>query len=99
MFHASRFSLSRLSGAVAVTLLCGFGAEASANIVIDGKLDEAEWAEATLYDDFKVTEPYRLTGAEAGKATEARLLSTPDGIVVGFKLQQAPGVGRIGRSK
>lgn len=95
MFHASRFSLSRLSGAVAVTLLCGFGAEASANIVIDGKLDEAEWAEATLYDDFKVTEPYRLTGAEAGKATEARLLSTPDGIVVGFKLQQAPGVQRV----
>lgn len=93
--RASRFSLSRLSGAVAVVLLSGVWAEASASIVIDGKLDEAEWAGATLYDDFKVTEPFRLTPAEAGTATEARLLSTPDGIVVGFKLQQAPGIQRV----
>ncbi len=94
-FHASRFSLSRLSGAIAVVLLSCVGAEASASIVIDGKLDEAEWAEATVYDDFKVTMPFRLTSAEAGNATEARLLSTPDGIVVGFKLQQAPGIQRV----
>lgn len=89
------FKISRLSGAVSVALLFGVVAPASATVVIDGKLDEPEWEQATRYDDFKVTEPFRLTSPEAGTATEARLLSTPDGIVVGFKLQQAPGIQRV----
>lgn len=89
------FKISRLSGAVAVALLFGVAAPASATVVVDGKLDEAEWEQATRYDDFKVTEPFRMTSPEAGVATEARLLSTPDGIVVGFKLQQAPGIQRV----
>jgi hypothetical protein len=89
------FKISRLSGAVAMALMFGVAAPASATVVIDGKLDEPEWEQAIRYSDFKVTEPFRLTSPEAGKATEARLLSTPDGIVVGFKLQQAPGIQRV----
>ncbi len=89
------FKISRLSGAVAVALMFGVAAPASATVVVDGKLDEPEWEQAKRYDDFKVTEPFRMTSPEAGAATEARLLSTPDGIVVGFKLQQAPGIQRV----
>ncbi|MCF7223315.1 DUF5916 domain-containing protein [Marilutibacter chinensis] len=87
--------VSQLSGAVAAVLFLGAVAPANAAIVIDGKLDEPEWAQAARYDDFRLTEPFQLTTPDTGLATEARLLSTPDGIVVGFRLQQEPGVQRV----
>lgn len=88
-------NISRLCGVVTAALLFGIATPASAAVVIDGKLSEPEWEEAVRYADFKVTEPFRLTSPEPGIETEARMLSTPDGIVVGFKLQQAPGVQRV----
>jgi Domain of unknown function (DUF5916) len=68
---------------------------ASAAVVVDGRVDEPEWEQATRYSDFKITEPFRLTSPEVGAATEARMLSTEDGIVVAFKLEQAPGMQRV----
>lgn len=68
---------------------------AHAEITIDGKLDEPEWTQAQQFGDFKITEPYLLTDPDHGTGTQARLLSTPDGIVVGFSLEQAPGIPRI----
>ncbi len=66
-----------------------------ANVVIDGKLDEPEWAQALRYEDFKVAVPYRLSAPDPGTTTRAMLLSTPDGIVVGFDLEQAASFARV----
>lgn len=77
-----------------VLTIC-FCAPVHAAITIDGKLDEPEWAQARQFGEFKVTEPYRLTDPDPGTKTQARLMSTPDGIVVGFTLEQAPDIARI----
>lgn len=68
---------------------------ALAAIKVDGKLDEAEWAQARKFIDFKITEPYSLTGPDAGTATEARLVSTPAGIAIGFVLEQSAALPRV----
>lgn len=70
-------------------------APASGAIKLDGRVDEPEWSEALRFDDFKVTDPYRLTAPEPGLGTQARLLSTPDGIAVAFLVEQRPGVARV----
>jgi hypothetical protein len=68
---------------------------AHAAIVIDGRLDEPEWRDAARYDDFRVVAPYRLSPAPDGAATVAHLLSTADGLVVGFTLAQSAAHPRI----
>ncbi|MFC5570408.1 DUF5916 domain-containing protein [Lysobacter yangpyeongensis] len=80
---------------LALALAASLAGTAHAAISVDGQLDEPEWAQAREYDDFRITEPYRLTTPEAGVRTKARLLSTPEGIAVAFVLDQAPGVQRI----
>ncbi|WP_223619457.1 DUF5916 domain-containing protein [Lysobacter sp. ESA13C] len=89
------FPASRLRAGSVLMLTLLVSSPACASIVIDGKLDETEWEQAKRYDDFKVTEPYRLTAPDSGSGTQARLLSTPDGIVVAFVLEQAPAFARV----
>lgn len=91
----AQHSLSRLSASIAAALFAVTCSPVFAAIVIDGKVDEPEWEQAARYDDFKVTEPFRMTSPDAGTATQARLLSTPDGIVVAFVLQQSKGIQRV----
>lgn len=79
-------------GAVLSVGLC---ASAQAAIVVDGKFDEPEWQQARSYGDFKVTEPYRLSAPAPGSATQARLVSTPDGIAVAFVLEQSAAFARV----
>ncbi|GAB3350953.1 hypothetical protein GCM10027430_14290 [Lysobacter tyrosinilyticus] len=88
-------SLSRLSVSIAAILFAGVCQPAFAAIVVDGRVDEPDWAQATLYDDFKITEPYRMTPPDPGTGTQARMLSTPEGIVVSFVLQQAHDIQRV----
>lgn len=91
----ARHPLSRLSASIAAILFAGVCSPAFAAIVVDGKVDEPEWEQAIRYADFKVTEPYRMTAPDTGTTTEARLLSTPDGIVVAFDLQQSKDIQRV----
>ncbi|MBB5016047.1 DUF5916 domain-containing protein [Rehaibacterium terrae] len=66
---------------------------AGAQIRVDGRLDEPEWAQALVFTDFRVTQPYTLT--EPSHRTEARLLSTPEGISVAIVNEHPPGVPRL----
>lgn len=84
-------------GAGIVTFLCLqlHSLDAGAAVKVDGKLDEPEWAKARQFTDFKITEPYSLTGPDAGTRTQARMVSTPEGIAVAFLLEQAPTLARV----
>jgi len=78
----------------AVLLFCeAFAAKAA--ITVDGTLDEPEWTQARVFQDFKITQPYSLTAPDSSLATEARMVSTPEGIAVGFDLAQPPSVPRL----
>ncbi len=80
------------------TLLLGAacaGGTAHAAIVVDGKIDEPEWDAAQVYKDFKITEPYSLSGPDEGSSTEARMVSTQDGIAVAFILEQSAAFRRV----
>ena len=68
------------AGAVALGLAAG---RASAEIAVDGRLDEPEWGRAQVFTDFRVTQPYTL--GVPRHPTEVRLLGTPQGIAVGFR--------------
>ena len=64
-------------------------------ITVDGLLDEPEWADAIVYQDFVTVEP--LTGDTAKYATEVRMITTQDGIFVGFTNYQPASVPRVNR--
>ena len=65
-----------------------FFIQLSAEIVIDGKLDEIEWDSAGVIDTFFVTEP--LTYATPEVETEVLYFANKDGIYFGFKNYQQP---------
>ena len=65
-----------------------FFTQLSAEIVIDGKLDEIEWDSAGVIDTFFVTEP--LTYATPEVETEVLYFANEDGIYFGFKNYQQP---------
>lgn len=96
----SRFAGVALALALALSAV-GYGdahaatadAPAPDSIVVDGRLDEAAWRDAEVFDDFIVTEPFTLTAPTL--PTTARLLATPDGIAVGFELGHPADVPRI----
>lgn len=80
------------------TLLLGaacVGGPAHAAIVVDGKIEEPEWENAQTYNDFKITEPYSLSAPDQGSGTQAKLVSTPDGIAVAFILEQSAAFRRV----
>jgi hypothetical protein len=74
-------------------VLMGVAHSAHAAVVVDGRLDEREWADAQVFDQFVVTQPYTL--APPSYPTQARLISTPEGIAVGFRVAQPAGVERL----
>ncbi len=84
-----------LSRALLVVLLSMTACVAQATITVDGKLDEADWAQARVFSDFKSVQPYSLRLIDPSLATQARLLSTPEGIAIGFDIAQPPSVPRI----
>lgn len=67
-------------------------AESGPGVVIDGRIDPAEWAGAQHVTDFKVVQP--LTGAAPGNAMEAWIKATPEGLAVAWRVHMAPGVPR-----
>jgi hypothetical protein len=62
---------------------------------VDGILDEPEWQQAQVFDQFVSTEP--LTGEPAPYHTEARLYTDEDGLYIGFTNYQPEQVKRIQR--
>jgi hypothetical protein len=77
--------------AATCVLLTGFSLPALA-VEIDGRIDAGEWQDAQHITDFRLVEP--LTGAPSPYPTEAWVLSTPDGLAIGFRSQQPAGVPR-----
>ena len=69
-------------------------AGAGAKIAVDGRVDEAEWANAQRYADLVQTQPLSETAVPEHLATEAWLLSTPEGIAVAVKAKQPAGITR-----
>jgi Domain of unknown function (DUF5916) len=57
-------------------------------IEVDGKLDEADWAQAQRLTDFYVTEP--LTREPAEWPTELLILPRPDALYVGMRATHPP---------
>ena len=79
--------MSRRVAAWACAFALGLAAgRASAEIKVDGRLDEPEWDRAQVFTDFRVTQPYTLGSPR--HPTEVRLLGTPEGILVGFHCMQ-----------
>lgn len=66
-----------------------------AAITIDGIIDEPEWQQAQVFDQFVLTEP--LTGEPAPYSTEARLYTDEDGLYIAFTNYQPEQVKRIQR--
>lgn len=66
---------------------------AQAMLIIDGRPDEAEWAKAQTLGPLVTVQP--LTQAVPSQQTEVLLLSTPEGIAVAFRNQQAATVQRV----
>lgn len=88
--------IKKLSG-IFLLILCSAVSfnRASAEITVDGILDEPEWAGARLFTQFVTTEP--LNSEPAKYATEARLFTDEKGIYVGFTNYQPPSVKMIDR--
>ncbi len=77
---------------LSVAWVCLASSANAASIVVDGKISEGEWAGAQHITDFKLVQP--LTGADTPYPTEAWILSTPEGLAVGFRNTQTAAVPR-----
>jgi hypothetical protein len=69
---------------------------AGAAIVVDGRLDEPQWAGATLIDEFVSIDP--LTREPSPYPTEARFLATPEGLAIGVRADVPRELRTYGRS-
>src|SRR5688572_20904492 len=65
---------------------------AQAAIVLDGRFDEPEWADARVFEDFVVTQPYTL--AKPTHPTRVRMVGTPEGLAFAFEADHPPGTVR-----
>ena len=72
--------------AVLATLALSACAKARADIVVDGRTDEPEWAEAREFQNFVLTEP--LTRAQPKYATTLRVLPRPQALYVAMRFSQ-----------
>ena len=86
--------LARLLPALVLLLPAAVRAQAPAaprvrvttqNVRLDGRLDEPDWALADSIDDFRTKEP--TEGGTPSERMVVRLLATPDGLVVGWWMQ------------
>jgi hypothetical protein len=82
-------SPNRIAAAVLAML---FAPLLRAEVVVDGRIDAAEWAGAEHITDFRLVEP--LTGAPSPHPTEAWILSTPEGLAIAFRNTQPASVPR-----
>ncbi|MFT7559742.1 MAG: hypothetical protein ACI93R_001657 [Flavobacteriales bacterium] len=64
-------------------------------ITLDGVLDESEWAEARIVNNFTTVEPYSLVPPE--HSTLARIISNKDGIYIGIVNEQGASSQRVER--
>lgn len=78
----------------AVATLSLISASAHAAIIVDGRADEPEWANARRFGDFVQIQPLSETPVPARFATAALLLSTPEGIAVHIRALQPQDVPR-----
>jgi hypothetical protein len=76
-------------GLAAAFALC---ATSAAAVTIDGRVGADEWLDAQHVTDFRKTQP--LNGEPASHATEAWILSTPEGLAVAFRNTQPASVPR-----
>ncbi len=65
-------------------------------IVLDGQLAEAEWVEARVLDDFRVTEP--LTRDRPSHDTVARVLAQPEALYIAVRVNHPENLRIRGRS-
>lgn len=73
--------------------LAAAGASAPALAIdVDGRIDAAEWAGARHITDFRMVQP--LTREATTHPTEAWILSTPEGLAIGFRNTQPEAVPR-----
>jgi hypothetical protein len=66
---------------------------AQAELVIDGRIDEAQWQEATVCSDWQRTLPFARDQPRYGN--ELRILSTEGGLAAAFIIDQPPAERRI----
>ena len=64
-------------------------------VSIDGVIGAEEWAGAIAFNDFVEVQPLTLAPAPAQFRTEAKLLSTPNGLAVAITADQAISVPRL----
>ena len=83
--------LDRDTRLLAAILPLGVATSAFA-VDIDGRIESAEWQDAEHITDFRKTQP--LNGEPASLATEAWILSTPEGLAVAFRNTQPASVPR-----
>jgi hypothetical protein len=69
------------------------GAPAAGTLRLDGIADEAFWAQAQVFDDFRVTDPYTLSAPT--HPTVARLVALPEGLAVSFVCEQPASTPRV----
>ncbi len=81
-----------LSAFVAVLTSQWLAAGATADIVVDGRMDEPEWQAALTCNDWVRTQPFALDTPRY--RNEARMVSTPAGLAVAFSLEQPKGEQR-----
>lgn len=67
---------------------CASPSAAAEGIQLDGRLDEPEWAQALLIDDFRTVQP--LTREQPPVRTEVLVLSRDDGLYFGIRAEQPP---------
>ncbi len=67
-------------------------ATSSLAVTIDGRVGNDEWQGAQYITDFRKTQP--LNGEPASHATEAWILSTPEGLAIAFRNTQPASVPR-----
>lgn len=68
-------------------------AAAPSALQLDGVPDEALWANAQVFDDFRVTQPF--TQSAPTHPTKALLQSLPEGLAVAFVVSQPAGTERF----
>lgn len=86
-------SVPSRSSLVVLAALVGGAAHADDVLRLDGIPDEALWAEARVFEDFRVTVPYTL--AAPTHPTRALLRALPEGLVVAFVVSQPAGTPRL----
>ena len=73
---------------VQLTVLSWLLAGTAQALTVDGQLDEPEWRQAQVFNDFRVTAP--LTRVAAPHPTELLILPLPDALYVGLRAEHAP---------